>query len=55
MNWFSLALVGWIILIAAVCITAYLMHAPPLYIAIGALALLGIAIISAVSKAKPRI
>ena len=55
MNWFNLSVLGWVILIAAVAITAYLMHAKPLYIAIGCLALLGIGIIASVAKAKPRI
>ena len=54
-NWFNLSVLGWIILIAAVAIAAYLMHAKPLYIAIGCLALLGIGIISSVARAKPRI
>ena len=54
-NWFNLTLLDWAILIAAVAIAAYLMHAKPLYIAIGCLALLGIGIIMSVSKAKPRI
>ena len=55
MNWFNLALVGWIILIVAVAIAAYMMHAPPIWIAIGALALLGIGVISAVSRSKPQV
>lgn len=55
MNWFNLALVGWIILIAAIAIAAYMMKAPPIWIAIGSLALLGIAVISAVSKSKPQV
>ena len=55
MNWFNLALVGWIVLIAAVCIAAYMLHAPTIWIAIGALALLGVGIITSVSKSKPRI
>ena len=55
MNWFNLAFIGWIILIAAVAIAAYRLGAPPIWIAIGSLALLGIGIISAVSKSKPRI
>lgn len=54
-NWFNLALVGWIILIAAVAIAAKMMGAPPVWIALGALALLGIGIISAVTRSKPRI
>ena len=54
-NWFNLAFAGWVILIAAIAIAAYMMHAPVIWIAIGALALLGIGIISAVSKSKPQI
>ena len=55
MNWFNLSVLGWVILIAAVAIAAYLMHAKPLYIAIGCLALLGVGIITSVSRAKPHI
>ena len=55
MNWFNLAFVGWVILIAAIAIAAYMMHAPVVWIAIGCLALLGIGIISAVSKSKPQV
>jgi len=54
-NWFNLSVLGWVILIAALAIVAYLMHAKPLYIAIGCLALLGIGIIMSVAKAKPHI
>lgn len=55
MNWFNLALVGWFIVIVALAIAAYMMHAPPIWIAIGALALLGIGVISAVGKSKPQV
>lgn len=55
MNWFSLSFLGWIILIAAVAITAYMLRAPTVWIAIGCLALLGIGIIVSVSKSKPQI
>ncbi len=55
MNWFNLAALGWVILIAALAIAAYKLGAPPIWIAIGSLALLGIGIISAVTRAKPRI
>jgi hypothetical protein len=54
-NWFNLALVGWIILIAAAAIAAYMLHMPPIWIAIGTLALLGIGVISAVGKSKPQV
>lgn len=53
MNWFNLSLVGWIVLIAAIAIAAYLLGAPPVWIAVGALALIGIGIIASVSKSKP--
>ena len=55
MNWFNLSFVGWVILIAALAIAAYMLHAPVVWIAIGALALLGIGIIVSVSKSKPQI
>ena len=55
MNWFNLALVGWIILIIAVAIAAYMLHVPRVWIGIGALALLGIAIITSVGRSKPQV
>ena len=55
MNWFNLAALGWVILIAALAIAAYKLHTPPIWIAIGALALLGVGIIVSVSHSKPRI
>ena len=55
MNWFNLSIVGWVILIAALVIAAYMLHAPVIWIAIGALALLGVAVISSVSKSKPQV
>jgi len=54
-NWFNLSIVGWIILIAALAIAAYMMHAPVIWIAIGALALLGIGVIASVGKSKPQV
>ena len=53
MNWFSLSVVGWVILIVAVVIAAYMLHAPRVWIGIGALALLGIAVITSVKHSKP--
>jgi hypothetical protein len=54
-NWFNLSVLGWVILIAALAIAAYMLHVPMLWIAIGTLALLGIGIIASVAKSKPRI
>jgi hypothetical protein len=54
-NWFNLALVGWVIVIIAVAIAAYRFGADPVWIAIGALLLLGIGVITSVKHSKPRI
>ena len=54
-NWFNLSLVGWVIVIIAAAIAAYMFHAPPIWIAIGALLLLGVAIISSVNRSKPQV
>ncbi|HSP17382.1 MAG TPA: hypothetical protein VLV78_21745 [Thermoanaerobaculia bacterium] len=55
MNWFNLSLIGWVILIIAAAIAAYMLHAPGIWIAIGALALLGIAVITSVKHSKPQV
>ena len=54
-NWFNLSFLGWVILIVALAIAAYKLGAQPVWIAIGALALLGIGIIVSVTHSKPRI
>jgi len=54
-NWFNLSLVGWIIVIIAAAIAAYMMKVPAIWIAIGALALLGIAVITSVKSSKPQV
>lgn len=55
MNWFNLSFIGWVVLIIALAIAAYVLHAPVVWIGIGALALLGIGIIASVAKSKPQI
>ncbi|HVR41682.1 MAG TPA: hypothetical protein VMU84_21475 [Thermoanaerobaculia bacterium] len=55
MNWFNLSFIGWVILILALGIAAFKLGAAPVWIAIGALALLGIGIIASVRHSKPRI
>jgi hypothetical protein len=54
-NWFNLSFVGWLVLIIALAIAAYMLHAPVVWIAICALALIGVGIIASVNHAKPRI
>ena len=55
MNWFNLSFIGWLILIIALAIGAYLLGAPPKWIAVGALALIGVGMITSVKHSKPRI
>ena len=55
MNWFNLSLVGWIIVIIAAVIAALQFDVNRMWIAIGALLLFGIAIITSVKHSKPRI
>ncbi|MFZ2493701.1 MAG: hypothetical protein WA208_19650 [Thermoanaerobaculia bacterium] len=55
MNWFNLSFLGWVIVIVAGSLAAYKLGADPLWIGIGALALLGVGIIASVRHSKPRI
>ena len=55
MNWFNLSFIGWLILIIALAIGAYMLHAPIVWIAICALALIGVGIIASVNHSKPRL
>ncbi|MBW3670930.1 MAG: hypothetical protein KY432_04580 [Acidobacteria bacterium] len=50
MRWFNIALVGWILLIVALAVAAHLMGAPPIWIGIGALALIGMAVIMSANR-----
>ena len=54
MSSFATYLLGFIILVIGLAIAAYLLGAPPTWIMVGVIVLLGIAIISATSKTKPR-
>jgi hypothetical protein len=54
-NWFNLSFVGWLIVIIALALVAWKYDVPPFWIGIGSLLLLGIGIITSVSRAKPRI
>jgi hypothetical protein len=54
-NWFNLSFIGWVVLIIALAIAAYMLHAPVVWIGIGSLALVGIGIIFSVAKSKPQV
>ena len=55
MNWFNLSFVGFIILIIALVIAAKMLGAPNVWIAIGALAMVGIAMIVSVKQSRPKL
>jgi peptidoglycan/LPS O-acetylase OafA/YrhL len=54
MSSFQTYLLGFIILIIGLAIAAYLLGAPPLWIAVGVIVLIGLGIISATGRTKPR-
>jgi hypothetical protein len=54
MTSFSTYLLGFIVLIVGLAIAAYLLGAPTLWIAVGVIVLIGIGIISATNRTKPR-
>ena len=54
MSSFSTYLIGFLVLIIGLALAAYLLGAPTLWIVVGVIVLLGIGIISATSRTKPR-
>jgi hypothetical protein len=54
MSSFGTYLVGFIILIVGLGIAAYLLNVPPTWILVGVVVLLGIGILMATSRTKPR-
>ena len=52
MSSFGTYLIGFIILIVGLAIAAYLLNAPPMWIAVGAIILIGIGILMATSRTK---
>lgn len=54
MSSFQTYLIGFIVLVIGLAIAAYLLGAPPLWIGVGVIILLGVGIISATSRTKPR-
>jgi positive regulator of sigma E activity len=54
MSSFQTYLLGFIILIVGLGIAAYLLGLPPIWIAVGAIVLIGIGIIAATNHTKPR-
>ena len=54
MSSFNTYIVGFVVLIIGLAIGAYLLNAPPTWIAVGVIVLLGIGILSATSRTKQK-
>ncbi len=54
MSSFSTYLIGFIVLIIGLAVGAYLVGAPPLWIGVGAIVLIGIGILSGTSRTKTK-
>lgn len=54
MSSFSTYLIGFVILIVGLAIAAYLLGAPPMWIGVGVICALGIAVLTGTSRTKPR-
>lgn len=54
MSSFSTFIIGFIILIIGLAIGAYLLGVPPMWITVGVVCMIGIGVLMATSKTKPR-
>jgi len=54
MSSFSTYLIGFIVLIIGLAVAAYLVGAPPLWIGVGAIVLIGIGILTGTSRTKTK-
>ena len=54
MSSFATFLIGYLIFVIGVCVAAYLLHAPTQWIIVGAIMLVGLGILAATSRTKPR-
>ena len=54
MSSFTTYLVGFFIVVIGLAIAAYLLSVPPMWIAVGVIVLIGIGILTATSRTKPR-
>jgi uncharacterized membrane protein YiaA len=54
MSSFSTYIVGFIILVIGLALAAYLLNIPAMWIAVGVIVLIGIGVLMATSRTKPR-
>lgn len=54
MSSFSTYLIGYIVLIVGLAIAAFLVGAPPIWIVVGAIIMIGLGIVMATTRTKPK-
>jgi hypothetical protein len=54
MSSFTTYLIGWIVLIIGLAVAAYLVNVPRTWIAVGVIVLIGVGVLTATSRTKPR-
>lgn len=54
MSSFSTYIIGFIVLIIGLGLAAYLVNVPPMWIAVGVIVLIGIGVLMATTRTKPR-
>ena len=54
MSSFATYLIGFFIVVVGLAVAAYLLSVPPMWIAVGVIVLVGIGILTATSRTKPR-
>ena len=54
MSSFSTYMIGFVVLVLGLAIAAYLLNAPPMWIAVGVIVLVGFGILMATSRTKPK-
>lgn len=54
MSSFSTYMIGFVVLVLGLAIAAYLLNLPPMWIAVGVIVLIGLGILMATSRTKPK-
>ncbi|MBC7790613.1 MAG: hypothetical protein H7Z74_11755 [Anaerolineae bacterium] len=54
MSSFSTYIIGFVVIVAGLAIGAYMLAVPPLWILVGVLVVIGIGVVMATSRTKPR-
>ena len=54
MSSFSTYMIGFVVLVLGLAVAAYLLNLPPMWIAVGVIVLIGLGILMATSRPKPK-